>query len=122
MRNASAFLLAAIVLSTACGTTATPTSFVEPEQPPSPLPCAGQVREDSVAIPELGPLPSGDPVTAGLALTCAAQSLKIVRWSPDSVAVDIVPRERAMEVWAAWSRGTTADERWLEITQALAGP
>ncbi len=66
-------------------------------------------------IPELGLFPNGDPVTAGVALTCRADHLEVMDWGPDSSAAYTIPRERAMEVWDAFQRATTEDERRLAV-------
>lgn len=79
------------------------------------LPCAGQTLVRERPIPELGPLPSGEPVTAGVALTCAADHLDVLDWGPDSSAAYTIPREHAMEAWDAFERATTEDERRLIV-------
>jgi hypothetical protein len=102
----------AVVLLSACGA-APPQASEE-----APLPCAGQVLVTERPIPELGPLPSGDPVTAGISLACEADHLQALDWGPDSSASYTFPREHAMERWRAFEQATTEEERRRIVGEA----
>lgn len=87
--------------------------------PAAPLACAGQDREDVVPIPALGPLPSGEPVTAGVTLHCEAHQLVAMDWGPDSSARWFIPYDRATEVWQAFGRASSMDERRAIVRRFL---
>lgn len=88
----------------------------------NPLGCAGQTLESVVPIPELGLLPSGEPVTAGLALTCTADGLTVLDWGPDSSASYAVARQDAMRLWTTFQVPASHDARRLAVMRLLADP
>jgi hypothetical protein len=100
MRTAVAFVLLAACGAASAGLTSE-----------APLPCAGRTLVAERAIPELGLLPSGAPVTTGISLACEADHLEALDWGPDSSASYTLPREHAMEIWRAFEQATTEDER-----------
>lgn len=115
----SRWLLATCLLTACAGTPAPPARSANAAAR-NALACAGRTLEDSVPIPELGPLPSGEPVTAGLSITCEPDVVRVVDWGPDSSASYVVERAHAMEVWAAFEAPGTLDERRLAVLLVLA--
>lgn len=101
-----------------CGAAPSPRATLASTQ--NPLACAGRTLEDVVPIPELGPLPSGEPVTAGIALACTGNELRVLDWGPDSSASYVVSRDGAMALWNAFQLPATHDERRLRIQLLLA--
>lgn len=103
-----------------CGSAVAPAPTTAARSPRNALACAGRSLEDSVPIPELGPLPSGEPVTAGLSITCEPDVVRVLDWGPDSSASYVVERAHAMEVWTAFEAPGTLDERRLAVLLVLA--
>ena len=103
----------------ACGAAHVDAPVADGPSPVEPLPCAGRTLEDSMPIPELGPLPSGDPVTAGIALACHADTLTVMDWGPGSSSNQVVARSHAMEIWNAFQEPATRDERRLRVLLLL---
>lgn len=95
----------------------TPPPVVSPAR--NTLACAGQRREQSVPIPELGPLPSGEPVTAGIAIACDEDGVQVLDWGPDSSASYSVDGAHAMEVWEAFAVPASLDDRRLAVLMLL---
>lgn len=108
----------ATALALACGGSPGPGSALPPAR--NPLACAGHTLEDVVPIPALGLLPSGEPVTAGTALTCTADALRVMDWGPDSSQSFVVSRGSAMALWSAFQLPGTHDERRQRILVLLA--
>ena len=119
MKRAHRVCVALALLSGACGGAVAQTPPVPASTTQNPLACAGRSLEDSVAIPELGPRPNGDPVTGGVALSCSDDELRVMDWGPDSSAVYTVGRAHAMELWDAFQAPLAHEERVLTVQRFL---